>query len=53
MTILALDLGALLGAWDSQPGDPHWNPNADIDGDGHVYHEDLGILLADWGCTTE
>jgi len=46
------DLGALLGAWDSQPGDPHWNPDADLDGDGHVGHSDLGILLTDWGCVS-
>ena len=44
------DLGALLGAWDSQPGDPHWNENADLDGTGHIGHGDLGILLGDWGC---
>jgi hypothetical protein len=46
------DLGALLGAWDSEPGDPNWNPDADLDGDGHVGHADLGILLAEWGCGT-
>ena len=46
------DLGALLGAWDSQPGDPHWNENADLDGNGHIGHGDLGILLGDWGCGT-
>jgi hypothetical protein len=47
------DLGELLAAWASHPGDPGWNENADLDADGHVYHADLGILLADWGCTTE
>ncbi len=46
------DLGALLGAWDSQPGDPHWNADADLDGNGHIGHADLGILLGDWGCGT-
>ena len=43
------DLGELLAAWCSHPGDPNWNPNVDLDGDGHVGHGDLGILLADWG----
>jgi hypothetical protein len=46
------DLGALLGAWDSEPGDANWNPDADLDGDGHVSHADLGILLGDWSCGT-
>jgi hypothetical protein len=44
------DLGALLAAWCTHEGDPHWNPGGDLDGDGHVGHGDLGILLADWGC---
>ena len=45
------DLGALLGAWESEPGDAHWNPDADLDADGWVGHSDLGsILLTDWGC---
>jgi len=44
------DLGALLSAWGSQPGDANWNPNADLDGNGEVGHSDLGILLTDWGC---
>ena len=43
------DLGILLAAWDSRPGDDNWYPGADFDGDGHVGHGDLGILLADWG----
>ena len=46
------DLGALLSAWGSQPGDPNWNEDADLDDDGQVGHRDLGILLADWGCGT-
>jgi len=46
------DLGALLGAWGSQPGDPNWLPGADLNGNGVVDHSDLGILLADWGCGT-
>ena len=44
------DLGELLSAWGSQPGDPNWNEHADLDGDGQIGHSDLGILLADWGC---
>jgi len=44
------DLGELLSAWGSQPGDPNWNEYADLDGDAQIGHSDLGILLADWGC---
>jgi hypothetical protein len=46
------DLGELLAAYCSQPGDPNWNEDADFDGDGHVGHSDLGVLLANWGCGT-
>ena len=44
------DLGVVLAAWCSHPGDPNWNERADLDGDGHVGHGDLGILLSNWGC---
>ena len=43
------DLGILLAAWDSRPGDQHWNPDADLDGDDWVNQSDLGILLSHWG----
>jgi len=46
------DLGILLAAWCSHEGDPNWNEDADLDGDGHVGQGDLGILLLDWGCGT-
>ena len=42
--------GDLLRAWASQPGDPNWNENADLDGNGEVGQGDVGIFLADWGC---
>lgn len=44
------DLGILLAAWDSRPGDDNWDYRADLDGDGHVGQSDLGILLSNWGC---
>ena len=43
------DLGILLSAWDSRPGDDNWYPDADFDGNGHIGQSDLGILLSDWG----
>jgi hypothetical protein len=42
------DLGLLLAAYDTRPGDANWNPNADFDGDGHVGQPDLGVLLANY-----
>jgi hypothetical protein len=44
------DLGTLLAAWGSVPGDAEWNPNADLDGNCEIGQPDLGVLLADWGC---
>jgi len=46
------DLGALLAAYGTSPGDPRWNPNADFDGDDIVGLSDLAHLLADYGCGT-
>ncbi len=47
------DLGALLAAYDTRPGDPLWNPYADLDRNLHVFQPDLGILLAEFGCGTQ
>lgn len=44
------DLGALFGAWNSRPGDPNWNPAADLSPDNHINLGDLGILLSNWDC---
>lgn len=43
------DLGILLAAWDSRPGDDNWYPGADFDGNKHIWMSDLGILLSNWG----
>ncbi len=43
------DLGELLAAYGSTPGDDHWSPYADVNFDGFVDQADLGIVLADWG----
>jgi hypothetical protein len=37
-------LGILLGAWGPAPGNP-----ADLNDDGAVNGDDLGIMLGDWG----
>jgi hypothetical protein len=31
------------------PGDAHWNPNADLDGDGEVSLIDFGVLVKCFG----
>lgn len=43
------DLAGFLAAWGSQPGDPNWNPYADLTGDGVIGHADLALLLSNWG----
>ena len=43
------DLGILLAAYDTVPGDEFWNEDADINNDGTVGQIDLGILLAEFG----
>jgi hypothetical protein len=47
------DLGLLLQSWGLCPGDPGYNPDAnidDFDGTGCINQADLGVLLGDWGC---
>jgi hypothetical protein len=43
------DLGVLLGAYGSVPGDPNWNGYADFDDSGVIDLGDLGQLLAVYG----
>ncbi len=43
------DFGALNQAFGSMPGDPNWNPDADLDGDDEVSLFDFGILTANFG----
>ena len=43
-----LDLAAILRAWRTSPGSPHWNPNADVNGDGVVNMEDWMIVAKNW-----
>ncbi len=47
------DLGILLAAYNTCPGDPGYNAAAnldDTDGTGCIGQADLGVLLADFGC---
>ena len=48
-----MDLGALLAAFGSTPGDSAWNPNADLDGDEEVGLMDFGVLVRSFGLTGE
>lgn len=45
------DLGGLLSAFGSCPGDPNYNPAANIAGDACIDQSDLGLLLANFGTT--
>ena len=42
-------LVAFAQAYNSKPGDTHWNPNADIDGKGVVGLSNLVILASHYG----
>jgi hypothetical protein len=48
-TVGPIDLGILGAAWGSYPGDPNYNPDADLDGVPPIGPIDLGILGAYWG----
>jgi len=43
------DQDALLDAYGSEPDDPNWNPEADLNDDDFVDLEDLALLLANFG----
>ena len=43
------DLRLLAAAYGSKPGDPNWNPNADIDNSGTIDLQDLFILSQNYG----
>lgn len=45
------DLYVMLHAYGSKPGDPNWNPIADIIIDNQVDYKDLNILLQNFGKT--
>jgi Dockerin type I domain len=45
-----IDLLLIEDAYGSVPGDPHWNPDADLDGDGVITQADIGIAQTDFGC---
>ncbi len=52
------DLGELLSAWHTCPGDPDYNPSANLYDEGGpaedcIDQQDLGVLLSDWGCGAE
>jgi len=48
MVVDGLDLTAVLTAWETEPGDPLWNPNADLDGNGVVDGLDLTEVISNW-----
>jgi len=43
------DVGLVLRAYGSKPGDPKWNPNCDFNGDGKIDMTDVGIVLRNYG----
>ena len=45
------DIGIIGKAFGSKPGDPNWNPNADLDGNGKVNIKDIGVIGKHFGET--
>ena len=45
----ASNLTRILAAWKTMPGDPLWNPYADLDGNGGVDGLDLTEVISNWG----
>ena len=43
------DLDAITAAWRTKPGDPNWNPDADVNSDGVVDIYDSGLVNANLG----
>ncbi len=43
------DLISLIVSWGSAPGNSNWNPVADLDGNGVIDQQDLGILIDNFG----
>jgi hypothetical protein len=44
------DVDALWQAYATSPGDPAFNPNADLNKDRHIDDADVALLTADLGC---
>jgi len=47
----AKDLDLIKAAFDSVPGQPNWNPNADLDGDGKIRNADVVMCARNQGKT--
>ncbi len=45
------DVDLIKAAWLSKPGDPNWNPDADLNGDGIVNILDVSPVTANFGKT--
>ncbi|MGB9778645.1 MAG: dockerin type I domain-containing protein [Candidatus Bathyarchaeales archaeon] len=43
------DVAIVAKAYDTQPGDPLWDPRADLNGDGRVEGKDFAIVAKDYG----
>ncbi|MCB0254949.1 MAG: SBBP repeat-containing protein [Anaerolineae bacterium] len=42
------DLIAVAGHWDQTPADPGWDPQFDLNGDGHINIADIMLTSANW-----
>lgn len=47
--VVVQDIGAVVLAFGSVPGDGHWNPDADLNKDGSVTISDIGLVVLQFG----
>ena len=45
-------MAAVISAWDTTPGHPLWNPDADLDGNGAVDGLDLAEVISNWSAAS-
>jgi len=47
------DLALMRAAFGAKPGDPNWNPDCDLNGDGIINVKDVGLASRNYGLTIE
>jgi len=48
-TVNIRDVGPLVNAWKSKPGDPNWDSRCDLNRDARVDSWDVSLIILNWG----